>query len=194
METKSMSINRRNLKDMTLAELWEFFPIVFSQHRPEWKVWASEEIDGIKEMLVAFSPVINHVGSTAIPGICAKPIIDLLVEIPDIYDLASVASVLENAGYICMSQSSMRVSLNKGYTPDGYAERVFHIHIRRIGDNDEICFRDYLISHPDLAKEYEKLKLSLLPKYVHDRDAYTEAKSEFVARVIRLAKHCINVK
>lgn len=86
-----------------------------------------------------------------------------------------------------MSVSDSRMSFNKGYTPAGYADKVFHIHFHRAGDNDEICFRDYLIAYPEVAKEYEILKLSLLPKYRNDRDAYTEAKSEFVRQTMKRA-------
>ena len=87
-----------------------------------------------------------------------------------------------------MSASDKRMSFNKGYTPEGYAERVFHIHFHLTGDNDEIRFRDYLIAHPDIAKEYEGLKLSLLPRFKHNRDAYTEAKTDFVRRICGLAR------
>lgn len=83
----------------------------------------------------------------------------------------------------------MSMSFNKGYTPAGYADKVFHIHFHISGDNDEIRFRDYLIAHPDVAKEYERLKLSLLPKYWHDRDGYTEAKTAFVRSVVDIAKN-----
>ena len=69
-----------------------------------------------------------------------------------------------------------------------FAEKVIHIHVHPVGDNDEILFRDYLRSHPATAREYEALKLSLLPKYKHNRDGYTEAKSEFVKRVMKAAK------
>lgn len=65
--------------------------------------------------------------------------------------------------------------------------KFFHIHFHRIGDNDEILFRDYLIAHPEVAEEYELLKLLLIPKYKNDRDGYTEAKSEFVRRTIKQA-------
>lgn len=99
---------------------------------------------------------------------------------------------MENAGYICMSSSSSRLSFNKGYTSAGYAERVFHIHIHLKGDNDEIIFRDYLRENPNVAHEYELLKMSLLPQYSHDRDKYTEAKTEFVRRVTALAKDASN--
>lgn len=86
-----------------------------------------------------------------------------------------------------MCVSGTRMSLNKGYTPAGYAERVFHIHIHPAGDNAEIAFRDYLNSHPAVAREYESLKLRLLEEFGNNRDGYTGAKSEFVNRVIRQA-------
>jgi len=172
------------LKDMTLEELWDLFPIILTHHNPEWKAWADNEIQSLSELLVKFSPIINHIGSTAIPDIMAKPIVDILVEISSHYDWTAVKEILVNAGYICMSESYKRMSFNKGYTPHGYADKVFHIHIHSIGDNAEIAFRDYLINDPEVAKEYEALKLSLLPKFKNNRDGYTEAKSEFIRKIL----------
>lgn len=172
---------------MTLEELWQLFPIVLTPHQLQWKDWAREEIENLTALLSGYCPVITHIGSTAIPNIHAKPIIDILVEFnPDI-DWVRIKEKMETAGYICMSVSNNRMSFNKGYTSAGYADKVFHIHFHRIGDNDEILFRDHLIAHPEVAEEYEKLKLSLLPKYRNDRDGYTEAKSEFVRRTIKQA-------
>ena len=65
---------------------------------------------------------------------------------------------------------------NKGYTDKGFAEKVFHLHLRYFGDNDELYFRDYMNSYPIFAHKYEILKCSLWKKYQHNRDAYTEAK------------------
>lgn len=178
----------RTLKDMTLAELWQLFPIVLTPHQPQWKDWAKEEIVRISFLLSEYTPIVNHIGSTAIPGIQAKPIIDILVEIHPDSCWQRIKEAMETAGYICMSSSGIRMSFNKGYMPHGYADKVFHIHIHAIGDNDEICFRDYLLTHPKVAKEYEALKLSLLPQYRNGRDGYTEAKSDFVRNIIRLAK------
>lgn len=178
---------QRNIKDMTLAELWELFPIILTSHNPDWSEWANEEILELSELLKAHGPVINHIGSTAIPNIQAKPIIDILVELNPDADRSRIKEIMEAAGYICMSVSDSRMSFNKGYTPAGYADKVFHIHFHRTGDNDEIRFRDYLTAHPEVAKEYELLKLSLLPKYKNDRDGYTEAKSEFVRQTIERA-------
>lgn len=173
---------------MTLAELWELFPIALTIHNPDWSEWASEVILELSELLKDYSPIINHIGSTAILNIQAKPIIDILVEIAPDNDWPRVRKTMEEAGYICMSVSDTRLSFNKGYTPEGYAEKVFHIHFHATGDNDEILFRDHLNSHPEVAHEYEKLKLSLLPKYKHDRDGYTDAKSAFVRKILEIAK------
>lgn len=170
---------------MTLEELWELFPIVLTPHDPKWAIWAKEEIRLLLGLLLSYDPIINHIGSTAIPEIQAKPIIDILVELSPDIDWSQIKDLMEVNGYICMSESAYRISFNKGYTPTGYADKVFHIHFHRSGDNDEILFRDYLIAHPETAKEYEQLKRSLLPKYKNDRDGYTEAKTEFVKNIIK---------
>ena len=176
----------KKLSEMTLEELWQLFPIVLTEHQDCWKEWYEDEGKTLKSLLPE-KTVINHIGSTAIEGIWAKPIVDILVELPDGDDMDAVKECLTHAGYICMNESDGRCDLNKGYTEKGYDERVFHIHLRHAGDNDEIAFRDYLNGHPDVAKEYEVLKLSLWHQYEHDRDGYTAAKSEFVRRVKRLA-------
>lgn len=81
-----------------------------------------------------------------------------------------------------MSADSGRRAFNKGYTPEGFAERVFHIHLRPAGDHDELYFRDWLCADVRTTKEYERLKLDLWQKYEYDRDGYTEGKGEFVRR------------
>ncbi len=173
---------------MSLEELWEMFPIVLAAHDRQWEVWAKEEMDGLVGVLARYSPTISHIGSTAIHDIEAKPIIDILVEISADVDWRGVRGEMEAAGYICMSSSANRMSFNKGYTLDGYAERVFHIHFHAVGDNDEIVFRDYLNSHQAIAREYEALKRGLLPRYRNDRDGYTEAKSGFIKKILDIAQ------
>lgn len=175
---------KKTLSEMTLEELWQLFPITLAQHNPLWEEWAKEEINLLKNILRDYKPVITHIGSTAIPNIQAKPIVDILVEVSKGLYWEKLQDILESSGYICMSNSATRMSFNKGYTPAGYAEKVFHIHIHLIGDNDEVFFRDYLLAHPDVAREYEQLKISLLPAFKHNRDGYTEAKTDFINRVI----------
>ena len=174
---------------MTLEELWELFPIALTEHNESWKQWAFDEIACLKTILGHVKASYHHIGSTAVNNIMSKPIIDIIIEIEDTTTFATIKTKLTHAGYICMSESESRLSLNKGYTPDGYAERVFHIHVRQTNDTDEIYFRDYLNSHTDVAKDYELLKLSLCTKYKHNRDGYTQAKTSFVNRYTELAKH-----
>ena len=78
--------------------------------------------------------------------------------------------------------------MNKGYTPSGFAQKVFHLHVRLWGDNDELYFRDYLREFPAVAKAYEALKLSLWRRFEHDRDGYTEAKGDFIKKHTSLAR------
>ena len=99
-----------------------------------------------------------------------------------------VKKLLLDCGYTCMCNDGNRVDFCKGYTKFGFSERVFHLHLRFFGDNDEIYFRDYMNDNPPLAKKYEELKLSLWRKFEFDRDGYTEAKGEFIKEQTQSAK------
>ena len=175
------------LSEMTLEELWRLFPIYLTEQDARWGQWFADE----RERLCAVLPpdfCISHIGSTAIHTIRAKPIVDILVEIPEEAAMDEARRVLESNGYLCMSQSESRLSFNRGYTEEGFAERVFHLHLRRMGDNGELYFRDYMNGRPALAKQYEEVKLSLWKRYEFNRDAYTEAKGSFVKACTDQAK------
>ena len=176
------------LSEMTLEELWELFPIILTEHKPFWADWYNEEVTLLKSILPQDTQY-HHIGSTAINGIMAKPIVDILIVVSDADKMQQVANIMSQHGYIIMSKSDTRISLNKGYTENGFAEKVFHFHIRLTCDTDEILFRDYLNAHPDIAKEYEKLKLQIKKKFEHNRDAYTDAKTDFVQKYTDLAKN-----
>jgi len=177
----------KKLSEMTLGELWQLFPIFLTEHQEEWKQWYLEEEKLLKSVL-SNNERISHIGSTAVSSIWAKPIIDILVEVPMESDLLYYKELIINSGYICMSLTENGLSFNKGYTEKGFAERVFHLHLKYVGDNDELYFRDYLIEYPEVAKEYEELKLNLWKKYEHNRDAYTNAKTELVTKYVEKAK------
>ena len=139
---------------MTLEELWELFPVFLVAHDDRWK----DSFYGIAKTpagLLSDQPVdrISHIGSTAVQGIWARNTIDVMVEIPESSDMKDVARILEQNGFVIMSVKENRISLNKGYTETGFADKVYHIHLRYTGDNDELYFRDYLNEHPDVAKE-----------------------------------------
>ena len=174
---------KKELSEMTLEELWDLFPIFLVRHDDQWNEDYKEIESGITGLLSGY-PVerISHIGSTAIKGIWAKNIVDVMVEISDKADMKEIARILEQNGFIKMSAETNRISLNKGYTKEGFADKVYHIHLRYTGDNDELYFRDYLNEHPQTVREYEALKLELWKKYEHNRDAYTEAKTDFIRK------------
>ena len=174
---------------MSTEELWKLFPIFLAEHDPIWETWYADEKRRLESILPADEiRAVSHIGSTSVSTIWAKPIIDILVEIGLDSDMENVKWILEENGFLCMNQSENRISFNKGYTENGFAQKVFHLHLRYAGDHDELYFRDYLIEHPQIAHEYEKLKLKLWRKYEYDRDGYTNAKTEFVSKYTREAK------
>ena len=177
---------------MTNEELWALFPIILSEHRAEWTKFYEQEKDTIISALGTKNiSRINHIGSTSVPGLIAKPTIDILLEIPTDADIPSLTAALISAGYICNTQPNNpapHLMFMKGYTPQGFRGQAVHLHVRFPGDWNELYFRDYLRSHPETAKSYGKLKQNLQLRYEHDRDAYTEAKTDFIHEATRLAR------
>jgi GrpB-like predicted nucleotidyltransferase (UPF0157 family) len=136
-----------------------------------------------------------HCGSTAVPGLPAKPIIDMLVEVTDLDETRRViAPLLEGQGYDYFWRPTAGDD-----TPPFYAwfikrgrdgARTHHIHMVEAGFEhwDRLLFRDYLREHPETAQEYAALKLSLSERYRNDRVAYTRAKADFIGCITMLAK------
>lgn len=179
----------KGLSEMPLKELWELFPIFLVAHNEKWKA-DYDKIEVFLKSILSGYPIerISHIGSTAIDGIWAKDIVDILIEVAEGSDMEHMAKALEENGFLRMSAEAGRISLNRGYTEDGFADKVFHVHIRYAGDNDELYFRDYLNEHAQVAKEYERIKLRLWKLFEHDRDAYTSAKTEFIRKWTQEAK------
>ena len=177
------------LLKMSLQELWQLFPINLTPHNPLWKEWYEEEHSFLLKQLPSNEIIrLNHIGSTVVEGIQAKPIVDMLLEVKRDSSFQTLKEAILQLGYLCMNETNDRISFNKGYTINGFAERVFHLHLRYEGDNDELYFRDELQIHPSVAKDYERLKLSLWKPFEHDRDAYTAHKTEFVKQQTLIAK------
>lgn len=179
---------RKQLSEMTLEELWELFPIILTKHKDDWTAWYGEEADRIHTFLHIYDCTVSHIGSTAIRSIQAKPIIDILVEISADTSMEAVKEMLVSNGYCCMCEDEKRKDFNRGYTSDGFADKVFHLHLRFSGDNDELYFRDYMNDCPAIAKQYEELKLTLKNSFEHNRDAYTDGKEAFVRQYTKQAK------
>ena len=138
---------------------------------------------------------IEHFGSTAIPGLAAKPVVDMLVEVKSLEETKTrIAPVLEAQGYDYFWRPTRGDDVPPFYAwfikRDVAGNRTHHIHMveKEFEHWQGLLFRDYLIQHPQVAKEYEALKLRLAHDYPNDREAYTNGKTDFVVRVTKLAK------
>jgi GrpB-like predicted nucleotidyltransferase (UPF0157 family) len=182
----------KELSEMTLEELWELFPIILKEHNIDCKDWYEIEKENLLNYIDKKNIMrINHIGSTSVKDLIAKPIVDILLEIDNETDIEQLKEILLHNGWLLMSSENkpfMKMSFNKGYTKQGFAEKVYHLHVRYYGNCNELYFRDYLTEHKEVAVEYEKLKLGLMEKYEHDRDGYTDAKSDFILKYTQKAK------
>lgn len=175
---------KKTLTEMTQEELWELFPIILKAHNPRYKNWYEQQAEELLNTL-AHKDIyrMNHIGSTAVDGLIAKPTVDILLEMNRGCDMEQLRKTLGEDDWIYMSgelHPEYRLVFNKGYTLQGFAEKVFHLHVRYAGDWDELYFRDYLMVHSDVARAYEELKKRLCAEFKHNRDAYTQAKGDFI--------------
>ena len=183
--------NMKRLSEMTLEELWQLFPIILTEYDPDWARFYEDEKTLLSEKFGVVLTRISHIGSTAVKGLTAKPTVDILLEVNDGTAPDLVRKIALDSGYLVMSESlapEYRLDLCKGYTPQGFADRVFHLHIRYPGDWDEIVFCDFLKQNPGKAQEYAVLKLGLKKRFKHNRDAYTEAKGDFIRACVNEAR------
>lgn len=192
---------KKELEDMSAEELGLLFPIILCDYNEDWPVLYSKEESVIVQITGNSIYKIQHIGSTSVQGMTAKPTIDILLEIRESADTEMLTENLIKAGYRYLKKPENpppHMMFLKGYTDDGFVGQAFHLHIRYPGDWDETLFRDYLRIHKEVAEEYVKLKKELQKKYEHDRDRYTESKTEFIKKCNELARNeknsCLNSK
>jgi GrpB-like predicted nucleotidyltransferase (UPF0157 family) len=159
-------------------------------HNPDWSDLFQTEAEKIAPIFGPEIIVIEHIGSTAIPGIKAKPIIDILVEVKDISQVDHFNDQMAQLGYKPKGEFGIpgrRYFRKKGTD----AAHTHHVHIFQIGNPEierHLNFRDYLRTHPEDAQAYSRLKEALAQKFPDDPENYTEAKSEFIQEMDRRAR------
>ena len=174
------------------------YPIILNEYNPAWPEWFAEEKVNL-ERLIGENNIagIHHYGSTSVPGLTAKPIVDIMLELAETVDIEKIIALMPEGEYITLRREGNslsehdRIMIIKGYTDTGFADKVFHIHVRNPGDWDELYFRDYLIAHPKTAAEYTELKRSLFKEYEHNRDGYTAAKGAFIKKITEKARELL---
>jgi len=161
--------------------------VLIMPYTPEWRrIFETEEIL-LLEKLDKLVLDIQHVGSTAIPGMLAKPIIDIAIAMTDFEQARVCLPLIEELGYEYRGEQGIprRHMFARGNP------RIFHVHMLEIESlewRNHLLFRDYLNQHPDAAMEYVQLKLRLATQYPQDREAYTDGKASFIQQVLQLAK------
>jgi GrpB-like predicted nucleotidyltransferase (UPF0157 family) len=163
-------------------------PVEIVPYDPAWPRLFEEErqalIDAIGPWLAG--PV-EHIGSTAIPGLAAKPVIDIMAGVTS---LDASRPALDAAARLGYCYFPYRPDLEHWFCKPSAAFRTHHLHLMPAGGPEwigTIAFRDYLRAHPEIAAEYAALKTRLARQYRDDREAYTQAKGPFITRVTRAA-------
>lgn len=156
---------------------------------PSWREKFNEEVEMLKPIFGEQLVSIHHIGSTAIPGIKAKPVIDILIVVTDIDAIQEAIDQMESNGYEYRGENGIpgRRYLRK----DTNGIRSYHAHIYQDGHPNiakHLNFRDYLRAHTEHAQEYSRLKEDLAIKFRHSSVEYTEGKSDFINRTIHLAE------
>ena len=166
--------------------------IVIVEYDRRWITLFQQEATLITKVLNAnLITCIEHFGSTAVPNLAAKPIIDLLVGVRSLKQAKQTAVIpLESLGYAYWQDNpdSQRIFFVKGLPPN--SPRTHHIHMVEPDSLlwERLLFRDYLRQHPDEANRYARLKRQLARRFTRDREAYTEGKSEYIKSVMDKAK------
>ncbi len=135
----------------------------------------------IREALGHVAVAIHHIGSTSVPGLSAKPVIDILVEVTDLTDLDARTPAVKSLGYEAKGEFGIP---GRRYfrCDDASGTRTHQVHAFVGGWQTErhVAFRDYLISHPPIAQLYGNLKHTLADRFPHDMNAYMDGKDSFV--------------
>ena len=159
------------------------------EYSDSWPALYAAEIARVAPLLMAAGVrlAFEHTGSTAVPGLAAKPIIDILAGLTDEEERDAVIAALERAGYVHRGEQEIpgRDFFRRG------DPRQYHLHLTQLNSafwDDHLTFRDWLRTHPDAAAGYMAVKRQLAARFPTDREAYIKGKTAFVLGVLREAR------
>jgi GrpB-like predicted nucleotidyltransferase (UPF0157 family) len=156
---------------------------------PSWPEYFSRERDLLRPVLGRITDELQHYGSTAVPGLSAKPIIDMMAPVASLDEADALGYQLANIGYSKIDAGFFKRRFFRKKTEP--SEVAYHLHLvvsLAWPLKNELLLRDWLIQHPEIAHTYEKLKTHLAAEYGHDMPRYTEGKTSFLRRVVNEAR------
>jgi GrpB-like predicted nucleotidyltransferase (UPF0157 family) len=154
-------------------------PIRVVPYDAEWPALFVRHSGPLRAALGGVALRIDHIGSTAVPGLAAKPIVDIQISVAAFEPLGAYRAPLERLGYVFRADNEERT---KRYFREPPGSRRTHIHVRRAGSFSEqlaLLFRDFMRAHPDCAQRYAELKIELADRHASDRHRYTDEKRPF---------------
>jgi GrpB-like predicted nucleotidyltransferase (UPF0157 family) len=158
-------------------------PPVVADPDPAWAETARQWTERIHQALGLLDVRIEHVGSTAVPGLAAKPVIDLQVAVPALADEGAYRPALESVGLVLRA----RAADHRFFRPPANAPRTVHVHVCEQGsawEREHILFRDFLRTHPEQRRRYERLKRTLAESSQTNRASYAAGKAEFISKTL----------
>jgi len=158
-------------------------------YNPEWPKMFQQEADKIAAVFGRELVDIHHIGSTAVPGLRAKPIIDMMPVVRTIDKADRFNAAMQQLGYEARGENG--IAGRRYFSKGGDEDRSHHVHV--FGqDNPEVArhldFRDYLIAHPAEARQYAKIKIALAHQFPHDIYGYMDGKDAFIKTIIQKAQ------
>jgi GrpB-like predicted nucleotidyltransferase (UPF0157 family) len=150
-------------------------------HDPAWKGTFRAEAAALRSVLADEALAIHHIGSTSVPGLRAKPTVDVLIEARKIQNLDGLEGPMAVSGYEAWGEYG--IPGRRFFTKDRGPERLFNVHVFEAGTPEverHLAFRDYLREHPETARAYGDLKADLAARFPTDIEAYMESKDAFV--------------
>jgi len=161
-------------------------------YEPRWPSLFALERSRVEAVVGPWVEGVEHVGSTAVLGLDAKPVIDLMVGVRDVRGARRCIRPLEEIGYSYWADNpnSDRMLFVR-FADAGRTSRTHNLHVVEVGGdlwNDKIVFRDHLRSHPEAAGEYARFKFVLAERFRDDREAYTKAKTAFISAMLERAR------
>lgn len=157
-------------------------------HNPRWAHEFEVEATVWRVVLGAEVVAVHHIGSTAIPGIGAKPIVDMLVIVRDIERVDGFNAEMVSRGYVPRGENG--IAGRRYFIKGTETHRTHHVHAFAVGHPEiarHLEFRDYMIAHPEVAQEYDRLKQELAAAHRHDIDAYVAGKDGFIREALEQA-------
>lgn len=173
---------------MTAPENDEVVVVEYDHAR---KAIFDEEQRILEPLFAGTGAAIVHVGSTSIPGLGGKPVVDIMIGVSSLDDVENRLDWLEEYDYTYVPEYENSISERRFFRKPATGTRKVHLHCIPLSSDffrEHIEFRDYLRDHPETAADYYRLKQELANELGHDRDRYTEAKTEFVHSVLQRVK------